>query len=542
MIAGIGITVYLTQFTQIFKPKAAENPSQQDFIKMADSSDNGYPYAYAPSIIKKDGKYHVFYCSTPVNHLESWDTIRYISSTDGRNWSTPVTKVITVPTSEGKTSGCDPSLVYYQGYYYLYYSSVWKSKPEFQVGTTIVSVARSQQIDGTYLTYTDRGTWEERPGDAKKIITPIDPYQEGAGSYGAGQQSVIEKDGKLIMFHTDEPPGSQPPDAVRIYKRESTNPVDWTGPAVMTNISAHSPDIKYDPVTDQFILAMVFPFHSVDSSLMFVYSKDGITWHTSGSTPYLDFNWPVTTPLIPASSFPNFTHNVGMSSDDKGHLLPGPVLIGFGAPYDLNPQDTWSLWDLYGIFVDINVQPIGFLGETNCQHITGWACEIDNISASTEIHLYFDGIPGSGAYGVPGIIANIPREPAVGANCGGNSSKGYSYPTPEFLKDGNPHQVRAYAINTPPGSNPELLDSPKTIQCTQPSPSPSVSVPPTESPSPSPSKPGDTDNDNDVDIFDYNLILTDFGKINDPNTKADLDNDNDVDIFDYNLVLSNFGR
>jgi len=53
---------------------------------------------------------------------------------------------------------------------------------------------------------------------------------------------------------------------------------------------------------------------------------------------------------------------------------------------------------------------------------------------------------------------------------------------------------------------------------------------------------GDTDGDNDIDIFDYNLVITDFGKTNDPNTKADLDNDDDVDIFDYNFVVSNFGR
>lgn len=65
---------------------------------------------------------------------------------------------------------------------------------------------------------------------------------------------------------------------------------------------------------------------------------------------------------------------------------------------------------------------------------------------------------------------------------------------------------------------------------------------PTPFPSSLPSKTGDTDGDNDVDIFDYNKILTDFGKTNDSSTTADLDNDNDVDIFDYNLVLTNFGK
>ena len=72
-------------------------------------------------------------------------------------------------------------------------------------------------------------------------------------------------------------------------------------------------------------------------------------------------------------------------------------------------------------------------------------------------------------------------------------------------------------------------------------------LPPAPSPQPSPSarKPGDIDGNNRVDIFDYNQLLTDFGK-----TGADLISDieksgtslNRVDIFDYNLLLSNFGK
>jgi len=72
-----------------------------------------------------------------------------------------------------------------------------------------------------------------------------------------------------------------------------------------------------------------------------------------------------------------------------------------------------------------------------------------------------------------------------------------------------------------------------------------IPAPSSPSPSPSPSapvKPGDTDNNGDIDIFDYNQVVTDFGKTNDPNTKADLDHDDDVDIFDYNFVVSNFGK
>ncbi len=60
-------------------------------------------------------------------------------------------------------------------------------------------------------------------------------------------------------------------------------------------------------------------------------------------------------------------------------------------------------------------------------------------------------------------------------------------------------------------------------------------------PSASPIKPGDTDGDQDVDIFDYNTVLSNFGKTG-PGIPGDFDNNNKVDIFDFNTLLTNFGK
>jgi len=49
---------------------------------------------------------------------------------------------------------------------------------------------------------------------------------------------------------------------------------------------------------------------------------------------------------------------------------------------------------------------------------------------------------------------------------------------------------------------------------------------------------GDLDADGDLDIFDYNVLVSHFGKRKPPGfTSADIDSDNDVDIFDYNLFV-----
>lgn len=52
---------------------------------------------------------------------------------------------------------------------------------------------------------------------------------------------------------------------------------------------------------------------------------------------------------------------------------------------------------------------------------------------------------------------------------------------------------------------------------------------------------GDIDKDGDVDIFDYNLLIENFGNTSCGNV-ADIDGNCKVDIFDYNILIENFGK
>lgn len=56
-----------------------------------------------------------------------------------------------------------------------------------------------------------------------------------------------------------------------------------------------------------------------------------------------------------------------------------------------------------------------------------------------------------------------------------------------------------------------------------------------------PTKKGDLNNDGRVDIFDYNLLVENFGNISCGNV-ADIDGNCKVDIFDYNILVENFGK
>jgi hypothetical protein len=60
---------------------------------------------------------------------------------------------------------------------------------------------------------------------------------------------------------------------------------------------------------------------------------------------------------------------------------------------------------------------------------------------------------------------------------------------------------------------------------------------------PPPLKPGDLNADGKVDIFDYNLLVADFGKTGASGWIAsDIIKNGKVDIFDYNVLIGNFGK
>ncbi len=53
---------------------------------------------------------------------------------------------------------------------------------------------------------------------------------------------------------------------------------------------------------------------------------------------------------------------------------------------------------------------------------------------------------------------------------------------------------------------------------------------------------GDIDHSGKIDIFDFNLLLTDFGKTDTTSLRSDIDGNGKVDIFDFNILLTNFGK
>ena len=100
--------------------------------------------------------------------------------------------------------------------------------------------------------------------------------------------------------------------------------------------------------------------------------------------------------------------------------------------------------------------PKGWHDVSTCEVSLGWACDPDHYSTPIKVHFYADAPHPSGTF-LGESTANLVREAAVGAQCGGYSNHGFSFATPVSLKDGKTHQIYVYGINPDSNDNPLLV-------------------------------------------------------------------------------------
>jgi hypothetical protein len=319
-------------------------PIQQfNFFRIVDAVGNPttVQYAYAPSIVLQNNVYHVFFCSGG-NIFPAWDYIRYVNSIDGgQTWSSPIDMLHATAFNGMDLGACDPSVVFFQGFYYMFYGAAITTAPN--VFQTVIQVARANAVTGPYLTYTQRGTWDNTPTDPQIIVKPFSTRLQQPSGYGAGQPSVVVLNGKLLMWYTDDSlyvtqNGDFEP--FHLYMLQSSDPVTWTpDPNQQTNIVGQdSPDIKYDPVHNQFVATWVGNMFTPQANLVRAFSSDGLTWSSTQT-------------VISARSFLPFTNNAGATADETGHLLPSQTIVGFGRPYSQAGIDA-GRFDLFGVSLD----------------------------------------------------------------------------------------------------------------------------------------------------------------------------------------------
>jgi len=97
--------------------------------------------------------------------------------------------------------------------------------------------------------------------------------------------------------------------------------------------------------------------------------------------------------------------------------------------------------------------------------VRGWACDPDNYSSPISVHVY-NGTSSSGTK-IGSGTANLPGELAIGSHCGGTTSHRFDILSAGTFAPGT-YSINTYGINTPPGTNPLLSSSPKSVTCCAP--------------------------------------------------------------------------
>jgi hypothetical protein len=318
-------------------------------IKLVDVSQKGFTYAYGPSVINASGQHYAYFCSTgTLNNPVDWDHVRNSTSSNLEVWTSPVTQV--APNSVERAA-CDPSVVRYNAgdglFYYMVYSGA-----AYNV-QTLNFVARSTSPGGPFLKYTDRGTWESNPPDPHAIVWPNQSSPEGSGIYGAGQASLVVRNGVVYQWYMDVTIDGQ----TRVLLVTSTDMIHWSSP-VVTDVINQSVDVKYSPTYGVFVMFEIVNTHEASAQLAIRTSSNGVNW----SAPQV---------VCGIGCFPDWANNVGVSGDDQGQLIPGKILVAYGAPYDLSPSYRndgsapykWGYWDLYGQFLGLGSYATGSQGE-----------------------------------------------------------------------------------------------------------------------------------------------------------------------------------
>ena len=134
---------------------------------------------------------------------------------------------------------------------------------------------------------------------------------------------------------------------------------------------------------------------------------------------------------------------------------------GIGGAVDLD-EFNGSLSDLQAYARPPNTPPRGYLDGADCTGIRGWAQDPDAPTQAIDVDFYFGGPAGSGAQGMR-VLADQHRDDLCGAL--GSCEHAFDFDVPLGVRDGKPHEVHAYGIDTAGGTNPELAQSPATIQC-----------------------------------------------------------------------------
>ncbi len=280
-------------------------------------------YRYGPSIIYyPDGSVDAWF-ATPGTDGE-WDWFTYKHSDDGgKTWSKEKVVLQPTPDSMDHYSVCDPGVIYFDGYYYLGYTSTIVST-NGGINNNLF-VARSVNPDGPYEKWNGSG-WG---GDPQPIVY----FNEADSAWGAGEVSFVELDGTLYCYYTWTCPDG---DFEMVSIADSTNEnwpatMEYKGVAYRKGSGQDSCDVVYIEDFGKFVAFSTYNRFTENSGICLMESDDGITFQEVA---------------VIRTGISQFCHNMGVSKRPNGHIQLDDEICFVGYAYSAGGPDSgyWGKW------------------------------------------------------------------------------------------------------------------------------------------------------------------------------------------------------
>ena len=210
-----------------------------DIYQLPGSGNGGW--RYGPSYIYYgDGRVDAYFASG--GDSGEWDRITHRSSADdGKTWSAE--KIVVYPTPYGMDhySCCDPGAVYFNGYYYIGYTSTLNNDG----CCNNIFVARSKNPDGPFEKWNGSG-WGGAPA-------PVIYFEQSYGYWGIGEPSFVELNGTLYVYYTYSTPMKAYLMLATADARDENWPADLQYQGALMERPTDSMDIKYVEEWGKFI-------------------------------------------------------------------------------------------------------------------------------------------------------------------------------------------------------------------------------------------------------------------------------------------------
>ena len=265
-----------------------------DIYRLPEDQDWGYRYGVTYLYDENGDTVHAYFACVGTISGE-WDWISYRRSDDGGNTWTEE-KIVLTPTqgSMDHFSNCDPGVVYFNGYYYLGYTSTLNETG----ACNNIFVARSVNPDGPFEKWNGSGWGGYEP-------QPIFYYDEDYSKFGMGEPSFVELNGTLYVYYSNiSPSGSY----TMVATADATNenwPATLQHRGTAVKKDTDSIDIKYVEEWGKFIGIATGDRMGPSSWISVFESNDGLTFE-----------------LVDAVREGTYSHlhNAGISSRVSGHI------------------------------------------------------------------------------------------------------------------------------------------------------------------------------------------------------------------------------